>query len=788
MKRTLLIIAITLMTAVGSWAGKTVVWKHPTATNAAYAEFMHVTRVEFTDTATHVTLHVSLASMKQFAIPDSTSLSADGKQYLLKSTSATKPNQVYPLSESGEADFALSFAPLPRNTQTLEFNYPGLPSITGIQDMSTRGIDDTYWRNVATGDWVLAIIGKHVVWDCKTWDITRIAMRGDQYTITAKHGSESIDIRMGKADKKRDLHRIVTIGSAKMECALITSTHLPDYPVKDTTTLVADNGYAEGDSVTISGWYRAPSQADAEKGHEFSVELYSLFTGKQLTYATSLDSLGRFTLRFPVENSVRLNYTLGGLNLSLTVEPGEHYFLMRDRASMQTLVMGKNARLQNEELSNDIGYSLPDMEILAQDHDAKHYQVLCNNLRDSLMQVIDSVMTEHPTRSERYRAIVRGRILSHIMGTLMQARYFVPKRQLSGEYLDAVRKDYWDCLPEPQSLYSGTLESFLYDYYACMESGIYFAANPALTPALLSACDKGLITLSEHDKQALYEYADSVGSFYRQIEGLPDSIQYERALAFDETPVTNAVKSIASRDSVRSIIQERMRYIQYDMMFFKMDQQGGWSNLHRDLYLTRELQNKLAQDRKPLSQDLLEYADTHLHMACARNAVHRENDKYVALSKQRITGNNVRSASEVQGMSEGEQIMRKLIEPYRGRLVLVDVWGTWCGPCLQALSESQEEYEQFKEFPITYMYLANNSDEESWKNIIKQYHLTGEHIVHYNLPKAQQKAVENYLRVTGFPCYRLFDQEGNLLDVNADPRYAIDKMKEMLRTIVGAQP
>ena len=121
-------------------------------------------------------------------------------------------------------------------------------------------------------------------------------------------------------------------------------------------------------------------------------------------------------------------------------------------------------------------------------------------------------------------------------------------------------------------------------------------------------------------------------------------------------------------------------------------------------------------------------------------------------------------------MSDGEQILRKLIEPYRGRLVLIDIWGTWCGPCKEALSHSQEEYERLKDYDIVYLYLANRSNDVAWKNVIKEYNVTGENVVHYNLPADQQTAVEHFLQVNAFPTYKLIDRNGKVLDVNADPR------------------
>ena len=121
-------------------------------------------------------------------------------------------------------------------------------------------------------------------------------------------------------------------------------------------------------------------------------------------------------------------------------------------------------------------------------------------------------------------------------------------------------------------------------------------------------------------------------------------------------------------------------------------------------------------------------------------------------------------------MSDGEKILRKIIEPYKGKIILLDIWGTWCGPCKAALAESQKEYERLKKYDIIFLYLANNSSDASWKNVIKMYNVEGENVVHYNLPKAQQSAIENFLGVNAFPTYKLIDRNGNVLDVNADPR------------------
>ena len=85
-----------------------------------------------------------------------------------------------------------------------------------------------------------------------------------------------------------------------------------------------------------------------------------------------------------------------------------------------------------------------------------------------------------------------------------------------------------------------------------------------------------------------------------------------------------------------------------------------------------------------------------------------------------------------------------------------------------------------KDYDLVYLYLANNSPEDTWKSIIKEYDVLGDNVVHYNLPQDQQQAIEHFIGVTGYPTYKLIDREGNVLDVNADPRYNIGALTRLL--------
>ena len=117
----------------------------------------------------------------------------------------------------------------------------------------------------------------------------------------------------------------------------------------------------------------------------------------------------------------------------------------------------------------------------------------------------------------------------------------------------------------------------------------------------------------------------------------------------------------------------------------------------------------------------------------------------------------------LKDLKEGEDIFRKIVEPYRGSYVYIDIWGTWCRPCKEEMKYVPELKEALKDKNVVYLYLCNQSSEESWRNNIERYHLAGEHCIHYNLPDAQQSALENYIGINGYPTYKLVTPDGQLL-------------------------
>ncbi len=202
---------------------------------------------------------------------------------------------------------------------------------------------------------------------------------------------------------------------------------------------------------------------------------------------------------------------------------------------------------------------------------------------------------------------------------------------------------------------------------------------------------------------------------------------------------------------------------------------------HRTTWLRSDFNEYIERERCALPEELEPYIAL-IKEPLFRDVIIRKNDYYKQVMKEKEEAVNavIHPSSDVEGLTDGKAIIDKIIEPYRGKIVYLDIWGTWCAPCKRKLSKAHELKAKLKDYDIVYLYLVNRSQEKSWKNVIAEYNLTEPNCVHYNLPTDQQHAVEQYVGLTGYPTYRLFDKQGNMHHLNWTDDENLSEFKKKL--------
>lgn len=748
---------------------QTKVW-NDVVTSYSNASIVKVTQVAFYNDRTEMSLHVDSRAGQWIRINEKSFLQADGKQYAIKDVTVLKLGEKYTLP-TDMLDFVLIFEPVPQDVQSVYFVEPNGWQIGNIRSASIlpQGLVDTYWRNDATGDWLIGIAPEHVIYKNKIYDIVSRKEKKDAYTLTL---DDETTIKVSKYNKGV---RTFTIGNEKpVACSPITTASLPDYPTKDTRTGFVDNGFRTGDSVTIVGWLKNMPPGVREQNPEFTVNYENILTGNQESAYTKMDSLGRFTLKMPLQNTSEVYIDWQRSTVGAVLEPGKTYFLLHDFWTGQKLWMGDDVRVQNELLlpvvpsrARPYGAEVPYYE---KEVDLMAYWAQCDSVRLQQEADLKAVQESHPTLSQRFLDYEAGYYRMRQGRNMMQARFCVQNSPVPREYVNYVGESFWKKAPKPYTLYS---------YFSTMNRDFIDQAerdkgNVDIAVVLKRFEKEGKLVMTDEEKTILTRYEKELPQVLADINAAETNEEKEKvAEAF------NTSETVTKMDALLERNMPLLNTFGFQNLVDIVDSLGG-DRMIRDIILAQRLIQRIDGTRMPLDSTVLAFAEENIQLPFALTAVKTLNDKYLAIQQRDISKSpSLKTADDVANMSDGEKIFRKLIEPYKGKIILLDVWGTWCSPCKEALSHSQEEYERLKDYDLIYLYLANRSSDESWKSVIKEYEVLGDNVVHFNLPNNQQQAIEHFLNVTGFPTYKLIDRDGTILDVNADPRH-LDSLARLL--------
>ncbi|MDR2282690.1 MAG: TlpA family protein disulfide reductase [Sphingobacterium sp.] len=114
------------------------------------------------------------------------------------------------------------------------------------------------------------------------------------------------------------------------------------------------------------------------------------------------------------------------------------------------------------------------------------------------------------------------------------------------------------------------------------------------------------------------------------------------------------------------------------------------------------------------------------------------------------------------------------LEQLKGKLVLVDMWATWCGPCRGEEPYWEQLNEGYKDKAIAFVGVSTDKDKPKWEEYVKDKKLKG-----IQLHAGPDNGLSKSYRVTSIPRYILIDKSGNLITADA-PRPSDPKLRTLL--------
>lgn len=122
------------------------------------------------------------------------------------------------------------------------------------------------------------------------------------------------------------------------------------------------------------------------------------------------------------------------------------------------------------------------------------------------------------------------------------------------------------------------------------------------------------------------------------------------------------------------------------------------------------------------------------------------------------------------------------LEDFKGKVVYLDFWASWCGPCMREVPHAKELKERFKgQDDLVFLYISVDEDLEAWKNTVAQHEIKG---VHLNIQGMGNETAELY-NVKGVPTFYIIDREGVIHDNNPGRPSSGDLIDQQLKDALG---
>lgn len=123
---------------------------------------------------------------------------------------------------------------------------------------------------------------------------------------------------------------------------------------------------------------------------------------------------------------------------------------------------------------------------------------------------------------------------------------------------------------------------------------------------------------------------------------------------------------------------------------------------------------------------------------------------------------------------------KDIIKEFEGKVVYVDFWASWCGPCRQEFPSAKKVHQDLKGKEVVFLYISFDRNEEDWKKGISKLGLNGYHL--YPTDSQKQEIVDKF-QVTGIPRYMLVDKKGKIVNGDA-PRPSSGEVKTLVEGLL----
>ena len=721
--------------------------------------YLHLTKVEITDDATILSFHLQIPENNWITVHEKSYIQPVGdttKYYLIKAEGINIAEQIYwgkDLRE--EISYRLFFPKLDNQVNQIDFNEPIANSFR-VYDIEIG--DKTYrsiipkdfagnWFSEDNGNWTYSFFEKTAIFDNKTWQYLSVEKENDFYRIKLKSEKEE-KLIYGKPLDETVCILGETPASAKKFSHEMVRNNNPvsekfEEPLFNPGTVVY-KGFLKGFTKRLglnSGTIR------------FSNRL----TNKQETYLIKLDENGSFEVEFPLDFPQELTVSLPLIAERVFFEPGKTLFHLLNTGDTKnpSLFMGGSAEVNTGLLAT-------------------------SNIKTSQNQLIEGIakMTE-----EEYLSYIRT-VAENERKALIQIQ---KEKNVDGKAMQIRNLDIDFKLAHNAFQFNQYRRLAIFRLNQTLKKEDQLSFNPAETnisnytflkntpvndkTALLSSEYFNLLSAIRFTDFARLQgsYYYILGLFRKQLEtdGIKLTGEEKDMFDFIKTNLEENYNEEVSRNFSQTYGQTLRSFVQkHQDVYNQVSNQVMLDNFKTNLKKVFDIEEGLAMDIINTQTYLASLKPETLNekeFTKIKSLVQTDYLKELVISsyyecKAELTVKN--TPAEYVPKTEAEKYFDGLIKKYRGKVVYVDFWATWCAPCKDGIARIKPLKEELAKEDIVFVYITNpTSPEKDYQKAIPD--IKGEH---FKVSADEWNLLTSKFNIYGIPHYALVDKTGRIVN------------------------